>query len=128
MLTLRNEIAALGYERVGLVTDKGTTPNPKAPSSHPEKSSNVHTNQEDRSGFDIYLGLSKTGTLIIKLNDTGVSLNELSARAHAFVQSYPGKGVIITVAPTVSYGALTGIIDSLKADDVDLIGIDLEKK
>ena len=128
VLKLRDEIAALGYERVGLVTDKSTPPNPKAPSSHPEKSSNVQTSQEDRSGFDIYLAVSKTGTLIIKLNDTGVSLNDLSARAHAFVQSHPGKGVIITVAPTVSYGALTGIIDSLKADGVDLIGIDLEKK
>jgi Biopolymer transport protein len=128
VLKLRNEIAALGYERVGLVTDTATHANPEAPSSHPKKSSNVQTNQEDRNGFNIHLGLSETGRLIIQLNETEVSPNELSARAHAFVQSYPGKGVIITVAPTVSYGALTGIIHSLKADGVDTIGIDLEKK
>ena len=135
VIGLRDDIAALGYEQMGLLGNKGTQAtvknNPtRQTSTNPEeqpKSSSPPANEKDQGRFDVHIGLSKTGTLMIKINETEVLPTQLANKMQTFRASHPGNGVIISAAPTVSYGSLMSVIDQLKTGGAERIGLGLEK-
>ena len=135
VIGLRDDVAALGYEQIGFVSNRGTqsavkNPPTKQPSTTPEgqpNASSAAANEKSHSRFDVYIGPSKTGTLMVNLNGTEVLLTQLANKMQTFRASHPAAGANISAAPTASYGSLLSVVDQLKTGGAEWIGLGLVK-